>query len=126
MMRSMFSGVSGLRSFQTTMDVVGDNIANVYTAGFKSSQVTFKESLVQTLAGSSGGGSTRGGNNPLQIGLGIKVGSIDGVFTQGATQVIGRPTDLAIQGEGFFALELEGQRVYTRAGALQTATEART
>ena len=115
----MFSGVSGLRSHQTMMDVVGNNIANVNTAGFKSAQVTFEETLAQTLQGPAGSGLSRGGTNPLQIGLGVKVASIDGVFTQGATQVTGRPTDLAISGDGFFMLELEGQRVYTRAGSFR-------
>ena len=119
MMRSMFAGVSGLRSHQTMMDVVGNNIANVNTAGFKSAQVTFEEALTQTLQGPAGSGNSRGGTNPLQIGLGTKVASIDGVFTQGATQVTGRPTDLAISGDGFFMLELEGQRVYTRAGTFR-------
>ncbi len=119
MMRSMFAGVSGLRSHQTMMDVVGNNIANVNTAGFKSAQVTFEEALAQTLQGPAGAGTARGGTNPLQIGLGVKVSSIDGVFTQGATQVTGRPTDLAISGDGFFMLELDGKRVYTRAGAFR-------
>jgi flagellar hook protein FlgE len=119
MMRSMFAGVSGLRSHQTMMDVVGNNIANVNTAGFKSAQVTFEEALAQTLQGPAGAGLTSGGTNPLQIGLGVKVSSIDGVFTQGATQVTGRPTDLAISGDGFFMLELDGKRVYTRAGAFR-------
>lgn len=119
MMRSMFAGVSGLRSHQTMMDVVGNNIANVNTAGYKSAQVTFEETLAQTLQGPAGAGTSRGGTNPLQIGLGVKVASIDGVFTQGATQVTGRPTDLAISGDGFFMLELEGERVYTRAGSFR-------
>ncbi len=119
MMRSMFSGVTGLRSHQTMMDVVGNNIANVNTAGYKSAQVTFEEALAQTLQGPAGAGNSRGGINPLQIGLGVKVASIDGVFTQGATQVTGRPTDLAISGDGFFMLELDGQRVYTRAGSFR-------
>ena len=95
----MFAGVSGLRSHQTMMDVVGNNIANVNTAGYKSAQVTFEETLAQTLQGPAGAGTSRGGTNPLQIGLGVKVASIDGVFTQGATQVTGRPTDLAISGD---------------------------
>lgn len=119
MMRSMFAGVSGLRSHQTMMDVVGNNIANVNTAGYKSAQVTFEEALTQTLQGPAGSGTSRGGTNPLQIGLGVKVASIDGVFTQGATQVTGRPSDLAISGDGFFILELEGERVYTRAGTFR-------
>lgn len=119
MMRSMFAGVSGLRSHQTMMDVVGHNIANVNTAGFKGSQVTFQEALTQTLSGPSGAGLARGGTNPLQMGLGTKVASTDGVFSQGAIQVTGRATDIAVQGDGFFVMESEGERFYTRAGSFR-------
>ena len=116
MMRSMFAGISGLRSHQTMMDVVGNNIANVNTAGFKTSVVTFQEALSQTLQGPVAAGAETGGSNPVQIGLGAKVASIDAVFTQGATQVTGRSTDLAIQGSGFFVLDSAGSREYTRSG----------
>ncbi len=116
MMRSMFAGISGLRSHQTMMDVVGNNISNVNTAGFKSSVVTFQEALSQTIQGPTAAGANTGGANPIQIGLGVKVGSIDAVFTQGATQVTGRSTDVAIQGDGFFVLDTAGSREYTRAG----------
>lgn len=116
MMRSMFSGISGLRSHQTMMDVVGNNIANVNTAGFKSSVVTFQETLAQTLQGSGSPTANIGGSNPIQIGLGTRVGAITGVFTQGANQVTGRTTDLAIQGDGFFVLDTAGARTYSRAG----------
>jgi flagellar hook protein FlgE len=116
MMRSMFSGISGLRSHQTMMDVVGNNIANVNTAGFKSSVVTFEETLAQTLQGSGSPTANVGGTNPIQIGLGTRVSAITGVFTQGASQVTGRTTDLAIQGDGFFMLDTGGTRTYTRAG----------
>ena len=119
MMRSMFAGVSGLRSHQTMMDVVGNNIANVNTAGFKSAQITFGEAMAQTLQGPAGAGVESGGTNPLQIGLGVQVASIDGVFTQGAIQITGRPTDIAVQGEGFFILQGAGGRVYTRAGTFR-------
>ncbi|MCP4309108.1 MAG: flagellar hook protein FlgE [bacterium] len=119
MMRSMFAGVSGLRSHQTMMDVVGNNIANVNTAGFKSAQITFGEAMAQTLQGPAGAGLESGGTNPLQIGLGVQVASIDGVFTQGATQITGRPTDIAIQGDGFFVLQDSGGREYTRAGSFR-------
>ena len=117
MMRSMFAGVSGLRSHQTMMDVVGHNIANVNTAGYKASQVTFQEALAQVVRGPSGSGADRGGINALQLGLGTKVASIDGVFTQGATQLTGRATDLAVQGEGFFMITQGSETLYTRAGA---------
>jgi flagellar hook protein FlgE len=116
MMRSMFAGISGLRSHQTMMDVVGNNIANVNTAGFKSSVVTFQETLAQTIQGSGSPTANIGGTNPLQIGLGARIGSISGVFTQGASQVTGRSTDLAVQGDGFFILDTGGARTYTRAG----------
>ena len=117
MMRSMFAGVSGLRSHQTMMDVVGNNIANVNTAGFKASQVTFAESLSQVLRGPSGASANRAGINPSQIGLGVKVAQIEGIFTQGASQVTGRNTDLAVQGEGFFIVEAAGEQNYTRLGS---------
>jgi flagellar hook protein FlgE len=117
MMRSMFSGVSGLRAHQTMMDVVGNNIANVNTAGFKASQVTFQEALNQTIRGASGSGTDRGGTNPMQIGLGVQVASIEGIFTQGAVQITGRNTDLAIQGDGFFMVQQGAERLYTRAGS---------
>ncbi len=117
MMRSMFAGVSGLRTHQTMMDVVGNNIANVNTPGFKASAVTFAETISQVLRGASGSSSERAGLNPAQIGLGVKVGAIDGVFTQGASQVTGRNTDVAVQGDGFFVVNAGGNRMYTRAGS---------
>lgn len=111
MMRSMFAGISGLRAHQTMMDVVGNNIANVSTAGFKASQITFQEALTQTLQGAGQG------TNPMQLGLGTRVSGITGIFTQGATQVTGRSTDLAIQGEGFFIIQNGTERLYSRAGS---------
>ncbi len=118
MLRAMFSGVSGLRSHQTMLDVVANNIANVNTSGFKASRVTFQEAISQVLRGSSGGSDVvRAGINPVQLGLGVNVAAIDGVFTQGATQLTGRTTDMAIQGEGFFVMDVGGEQKFTRAGA---------
>lgn len=117
MMRSMFAGVSGLRSHQVMMDVVGNNIANVNTAGFKASTTTFAETISQVIRGASGASDARGGSNPIQVGLGVKVGSVDGIFTDGATQTTGRNTDLAIQGAGFFIVANGDERFYTRAGS---------
>ena len=117
LLRSMLSAVSGLRAHQTMMDVVGANISNVNTPGFKASRVTFEEALAEVIGAGSRGGTGRGGTNPLQLGLGARVSTIDGVFTQGASQVTGRSTDLSIAGDGFFIVELEGERRYTRAGA---------
>jgi flagellar hook protein FlgE len=118
MLRSMFSAVSGLRSHQTMMDVTGNNVANVNTAGYKASRTTFQESLTQAVRGGNGGVlNQQGGVNPMQIGLGAQVGATDMVFTQGASQATGRATDVAIQGEGFFTVRVDGQDFYTRAGA---------
>ncbi len=116
MMRSMFSGISGLRAHQTMMDVVGNNIANVNTAGFKGSAVTFQEAMTQTVSSATGADVDSGSTNPLQVGLGVQVGTVDGIFTQGSAQATGRPTDVMIQGEGFFVTESNGERLYTRAG----------
>ncbi|TYQ13165.1 UNVERIFIED_CONTAM: flagellar hook protein FlgE [Acetivibrio alkalicellulosi] len=106
MMRSMFSGVSGLRAHQTRMDVIGNNVANVNTIAFKSSRVTFQEVFNQTLrgAGAPDAATGRGGTNPMQVGLGIGVGSIDTITTRGSLQRTDNPTDLSIEGEGFFVV----------------------
>lgn len=104
MLRSMTSAVSGLRNHQTYMDVVGNNIANVNTIGYKSSRVNFKEALVQTYRIGSGPGTSIGGTNPTQVGLGVNLGSIDTLTTQGAMVTTGKATDVAIQGQGFFTL----------------------
>ncbi len=104
MMRSMFSGVSGLRAHQTRMDVIGNNVANVNTVGFKSGRVTFQEIFSQTLKGASApdAATGRGGTNPMQIGLGLGVGAVDTITTRGSVQRTDNPTDLSIEGDGFF------------------------
>ena len=117
MLRSLFTAVSGLRAHQAMMDVVGNNIANVNTTGFKSSQTVFEDTLSQVMRTSGGPQGLNGGTNPAQVGLGVKVGGISTNFTQGATQVTGRATDVALQGDGFFVLQQGGQQVYSRAGA---------
>lgn len=118
MMRSMFSGVSGLRAHQIKMDVIGNNIANVNTIGFKSSRVTFQEIYNQTIKPSSAPSniSGRGGTNPVQIGLGVSVGSIDVLHTRGNVQRTDKATDLAIEGDGFFTVSEGANTFYTRAG----------
>ncbi|CEP68904.1 Fagellar hook-basal body protein, FlgE/F/G [Moorella glycerini] len=119
MMRSLFSGVSGLRTHQLRMDVIADNIANVNTVGFKRSTVTFKDVFYQTLRGGSAGDATAGigGTNPQQIGLGVALNSIDVMHTQGAASSTGNGTDLMIQGDGFFEVKDASDNVYyTRAG----------
>src|SRR5205085_8173269 len=84
MMRALFAGVSGLRNHQTRMDVIGNNIANVNTVGFKSSRVTFQEAFVQLIQGASRSPGNLGGTNPIQIGTGVNIGSTDTLFTQGS------------------------------------------
>ncbi len=117
MFKSLYSGVSGLNANLTHLDVIGNNIANSNTVGFKSGRVTFNEMLTQTVRSASrpvSGGL--GGTNPQQIGLGTKVGSIDTNFNQGNFQTTGKKTDLAIQGPGFFILSDGTSNVFTRAG----------
>lgn len=120
MMRSLFSGVSGLKSHQTRMDVIGNNIANVNTIGFKSSRVTFADTLYQTQTGAAAPTDTVGGTNPKQIGLGVGVASIDLLFTDASTQSTGKNTDLALSGNGLFVVSTDKggkDKYYTRAGA---------
>jgi len=118
MLRSLFAGVSGLANHQIKLDVIGNNIANINTVGFKASRVTFREMLTQTIRGASrpvAGGM--GGTNPQQIGLGSAIGSIDTDFSQGNMQITGVMTDLAIEGEGFFILSDGYTQYFTRGGA---------
>jgi flagellar hook protein FlgE len=117
MIRSMYAAVSGLRAHQTMMDVVGNNIANVNTTGFKKSNVIFQDILSQTINGASAPTAGLGGTNSAQVGLGVQLGAIAQNFGQGALQSTGRDLDLAIQGDGFFTIEESGQQIFTRAGA---------
>jgi len=114
LMKSLNSGVSGLRAFQTKMDVIGNNIANVDTTGFKSSRATFSEMLSQRIG--SGGGSQSSPQSGAQVGLGVRLAAIDRNFNQGGLQTTGRQTDLAIEGEGFFLVNEGTQPFLTRAG----------
>jgi flagellar hook protein FlgE len=117
MMRSLWSGVSGLQNHQTRMDVLGNNISNVNTNGFKKGRVTFQDMLSQTLQGAAKPTNEVGGVNPQQVGLGMQVATIDTIHTQGALQSTGVMTDVAIQGNGFFVLNAGDKRYYTRNGA---------
>ncbi|NMA55645.1 MAG: flagellar hook protein FlgE [Firmicutes bacterium] len=118
MMRSMYAAVSGLRNHQTRMDVIGNNIANVNTTGFKKSRVTFKDAFSQVLKGASRPEGGLGGTNPMQVGMGMVLGSIDVIHTKGNAQGTGKMTDLCIDGEGFFILNSgTGSLYYSRAGA---------
>jgi len=117
MSSSLFSAVSGLRSNQEWLDVIGNNIANSNTPGFKASQVVFQDILSQTISAGSAPGTNLGGINPIQIGLGVALGSITPSFLQGSIQTTNRATDMAIQGDGFFVVANGNDRLYTRAGA---------
>ena len=118
MMRSMFSGVSGLKGHQTRMDVIGNNIANVNTTGFKASRVTFADMISQNLSGASSPNGTIGGVNPKQVGLGMSVASTDLIYTNGSVQQTGKNTDVAIsRGDGLFVVSRGEQKFYTRNGA---------
>ena len=119
MMRSLFSGVSGLKSHQTRMDVIGNNIANVNTTGFKSSRTTFADMISQNMTAASSPTVNRGGINPKQIGLGTSVASIDLIFTDGSPQSTGKNTDLALSGNGLFVIKNGNQTYYTRDGAFE-------
>ncbi|MER1984765.1 MAG: flagellar basal body rod protein FlgG [Solibacillus sp.] len=102
MLRSMYSGVSGLKNFQTKLDVIGNNIANVNTYGFKKERTVFKDLISQTTAGASGPSQIRGGVNSIQIGLGAQLAAIDTIHNGGTLQTTARTLDLGISGEGFF------------------------
>jgi flagellar hook protein FlgE len=117
MLRSMFSAISGLRAHQTKMDVTGNNIANVNTVGFKGSQTVFQDTLSQVIRAGGAPAADRGGTNPAQVGLGVKVAAITTNWTQGATQSTGRSTDFMIEGDGFFVTRSGTEELYTRAGS---------
>ncbi|PJJ73282.1 flagellar hook protein FlgE [Diaminobutyricimonas aerilata] len=117
MLRSLYSGISGLRSHQTMLDVTGNNIANVNTTAFKASAVRFQDTLSQLVQGAGGPQETVGGTNPAQVGLGVRVAGISTNFTQGSTQATGRSLDMMISGDGFFTVQAGGETLYTRAGA---------
>ena len=117
MLRSLYSGISGLRAHQTMLDVTGNNIANVNTAGFKASSTQFQDTLSQMTQGASAPQGETGGSNPAQIGLGVRVAGVSTNFAQGSSQSTGRATDMMISGDGFFVTSKGGQQLFTRAGA---------
>jgi flagellar hook protein FlgE len=120
----MYTSITGLRNHQTMLDVVGNNIANVNTYGYKASSAAFKTLLTQTMQGAGTPSPSLGGTNNIQVGLGMTLDSIQQRFTQGALQTTGVQTDLAIQGEGFFVTAPDANAIladlpdrhYTRAG----------
>ncbi|MEW6423395.1 MAG: flagellar hook-basal body complex protein [Bacillota bacterium] len=117
MIRSLYSGVSGLRNHQIRMDVIGNNIANVNTTGFKGSRANFQDVLSQTIRPAGGPGTNYGSTNPSQVGLGMSLAGISTNMGQGALQNTGRTLDVAIQGNGFFVVQKpDGNRYATREG----------
>ncbi len=117
MMRSLYSGVSGLQNHQIRMDVIGNNISNVNTIGFKKGRVNFQDMISQSMSGAARPTEELGGVNPKQVGLGMTVAAIDTIHTQGSMQSTGVTTDVAIQGNGFFVMSSGDKEFYTRAGA---------
>ena len=120
MMRSLYSGITGLRSNQTRMDVIGNNIANVNTVGYKSSRVVFQDIYSQTVKASSAPTTNNGGTNPQQIGLGTSIAAIDVLHTTNGSQYTGNTMDLSIEGDGYFVVSDVGGTYYTRAGNFYT------
>lgn len=120
MLRSMYSGISGMRNMQTKLDTIGNNIANVNTFGFKKGRTTFKDMVSQQIAGASGPANPGlGGTNPRQVGLGSQLATIDTIHTQGSLQNTNRELDLGISGDGYFRLGDGGAPEtisYSRAG----------
>ena len=104
MMRGMFAAISGLKQHQVMLDVTANDISNVNTLGYKSSRVTFQDSLTQMQRGAAGPQGNNGGSNAAQVGLGVGLGSVDNLMTGGAVQTTGNPLDVAIQGDGFFQI----------------------
>ncbi len=120
MVKSMYSGVAGLRSHQTRMDVIGNNIANVNTYGFKGSTVSFRDVYYQTSSGAAAPSTTQGGVNPNSVGSGTKVSGVDLIMAQSSFTTTDSALDLAIAGEGFFMVQDgDGNTFYTRAGMLR-------
>lgn len=116
MMRSLYSGVSGLQNHQTRMDVIGNNISNVNTTGFKRGRVNFQDMISQQVGGAAKPTEELGGVNPKDVGLGMTIATIEQVFSQGNLQTTGVSTDVAIQGNGFFVLKDGDESFYTRNG----------
>lgn len=134
MMRSLFSAISGLKNHQFLMDTVGNNIANVNTVAYKASRVTFQSLIDQAISPASAPTANRAGQNPIRIGLGSKIATVDQLLSQGNLQATGKPTDLALQGEGYLVLSDNAAQnptyLYTRDGNLAlgvgaTATDPR-
>jgi len=123
---ALFTGLSGLNTSQSRLDVIGDNIANVNTTAFKGSRVLFQTQFARTLSTGTKPSATQGGTNPNQIGLGSIIGSIQRSFQPGALETTGIPSDLAIEGQGFFVMRTpDNEQVFTRDGAFTLSADNR-
>lgn len=117
LINSLFAGVSGIRNHQSMLDVIGNNIANVNSIGYKGSRVTFSDTFNQFIRYGTNPTDTAGGTNTFQVGLGMKLNSVDRNWNQGTFERTGITTDLALQGDGLFVMKKNGETFYSRAGA---------
>jgi len=123
---ALFTGLSGLNASQFRLDIIGDNIANINTTGFKGSRTLFQTQFSRTLSAGTKPSGTQGGTNPMQIGLGAAIGAIQRSFTPGSIETTGVPSDLAIEGDGFFVLRTpENENVFSRDGAFTLSADNR-
>ncbi len=121
---ALSTALTGMNAAETTIDVVGNNLANSSTVGFKESEANFATQFLQTRSLGSAPTDTSGGTNPRQVGLGVLVAEITPDFTQGTIEISSSPSDLAIQGDGFFIVEASsGEQLYTRNGIFKTNSE---
>ncbi len=123
MIQAMYSGIAGMKAFKGALDVIGNNIANINTTAYKGGRANFKDMLSQTIKGATAPSTGMGGSNSAQVGLGVILGSIDINTSQGSMQATGRNTDLAVEGNGFFALGGGGRIAYTRDGSFALDAE---
>lgn len=117
MLQALLAGVASIKAQQTRINVIGNNLANVNTVAFKGSRVTFKDMIAQTMRGASGPTGNRGGQNALQFGLGVLVAGTDVNNEQGSLNATNRPTDIAVQGNGYLIVGNGSRMLYTRDGA---------
>src|SRR5207249_12334438 len=118
---ALTTALTGMQAAETQVDIVGNNLANSQTVGFKASEAAFATQFLQTQSLGSGPTATDGGTNPRQTGLGTRVAGLTPDFTQGTIEISSSPSDLAIQGDGFFMVQSsEGERLYTRNGQFKT------
>ena len=123
---ALFTGLSGLNASQFRLDIIGDNIANINTTGFKGSRTLFQTQFARTLSAGTKPSGSQGGTNPTQIGLGATIGAIQRSFTPGSIETTGVPSDLAIEGDGFFVLRTpENENVFSRDGAFTLSADNR-